>query len=316
MVHPEGGFPYLQGLGRISPGVEADENPARSRGRSLKRIAGPHANSGIVMSLDGTFHNLNDKKENSMNGSPVPPGSPQQPKKGLGPLAWVGIGCGVLLVLGMMVVAAGGWFAKKQIDKVAENPGFAAAELLVRANPDLEVVSTDRSKNTLTVKNKKTGETLTINADDANNGNWTFTNEKGETASFGATEEGVKITNEKGEETTFGATPGGPKNLPSWVPVYPGGTVQGTMDSTTGEGRTLMYTVSTSNSVDEMATFYESKLKEAGMTVEKTNMSTNDQSSTSMLSGKTGDGKREMGVIISNTPDQGTQAVVTVTDKK
>jgi hypothetical protein len=234
-----------------------------------------------------------------MNGSPVPPppGSPAPPKKGLGPLAWVGIGCGVLLVIGMVLVAAGGWFAKKQIDKFADNPGFAAAELAVRANPDLEVVNSDREKNILTVRNTKTGETLTFNGEDLKDGKLT-------------------VTNEKGEVATFGATEGGPKNLPSWVPVYSGGTVQGTMDSTTGEGRTVIFTVATQDSLDTVASFYENKLKEAGFKVDKTTMSSNDQASTTMLSGKSDDGKREMGVMVSNTPDQGTQAVVTVQDKK
>jgi hypothetical protein len=248
-----------------------------------------------------------------MNGSPVPP------KKGLSPLAWVGIGCGVLLLIGVLAMGGmavvGGMFVKKQVEKFEDNPSLAAAELIVRANPDLEVVSTDRAKNTLTIRNQKTGETMTINADDAKDGNWTFTNEKGETASINASEEGLKITNEKGEETTFGATPGGPKNLPSWVPVYPGGTVQGTMDSTTGDGRTVMFTVATPNSMDEMASFYEGKLKDAGLTVEKNTFSA-DQSSTTMLSGKSEDGKREVSVMVTSTPDQGTQAVVTVQDKK
>ncbi|HEX6898233.1 MAG TPA: hypothetical protein VF789_00900 [Thermoanaerobaculia bacterium] len=254
-----------------------------------------------------------------MNGSPVPPppGSPQPPpRKGLGPLAWVGIGCGVLLVIGMVLVAAGGWFAKKQIDKFADNPGFAAAELAVRANPDLEVVNSDREKNTLTVRNKKTGEVLTFNGEDLKDGKLTVTNEKGETVDFSASQEGVKITNEKGEVSTFGATEGGPKNLPSWVPVYPGGTVQGTMDSTTGEGRTVIFTVSSQDAVDTVATFYEGKLKEAGITVEKTTMSSSDQSSTTMLGGKSADGKREASVMVSATPGQPTQAVVTVNDKK
>lgn len=252
-----------------------------------------------------------------MNGSPVPPppGSPQ-PKKGLGPLAWVGIGCGVLLVIGMIVLGAGGYFVKKQVDKIADNPGFAAAELMVRANPDLELVSSDREKNTLTVRNKKTGETLTFNAEDIKEGRMTVTNEKGETVDFSASEEGFQVKNEKGEVTTLGATEGGPKNLPAWVPVYPGGTVQGTFDTTSGEGRTVMFNVSTQDSLDEMATFYEDQLKEQGFTVDKTTMSSNDQSSTTMLSGKTADGKREVGVMVSTTPEQGTQAVVTVQDKK
>ena len=250
-----------------------------------------------------------------MNGSPVPPppGSPAPPKKGLGPLAWVGIiGCGLILVVGLVVVAAGGYFVKK----FADNPGMAAAELAIRANPDLEVVSSDRDKNTITVRNKKTGETLTLNAEDIKDGKVTVTNEKGETVDFSASQEGVKITNEKGEVATFGATEGGPKNLPSWVPVYSGGTVQGTMDTTSGEGRTVIFTVATQDSLDEVAGFYESKLQEAGFKVDKTTMSSNDQSSTTMLSGKSEDGKREMGVMVSHTPDQGTQAVVTVQDKK
>ncbi len=252
-----------------------------------------------------------------MNGSPVPPppGSPP-PKKGLGPLAWVGIGCGVLLVIGMVLVAAGGWFAKKQIDKFADNPGFAAAELIVRANPDLELVSSDREKNTLTVRNKKTGETLTVNAEDIKDGKVTVTNEKGETVDFSASQEGVKITNEKGEVATLGGSAGGPKDLPSWVPVYAGGTVQGTFESTNAEGRTVAFTVSTQDPIDKVVSFYESKLKDEGFTVDKSTMSTNDQTGFSTVSGKSADGKREVGVVVTATPGQGTQAAVTVQDKK
>lgn len=253
-----------------------------------------------------------------MNGTPVPP--PQPPKKGLSPLAWVGIGCGALALIGVLVLGGmavvGGMFVKKQVQKFEDNPTMAAAELMVRANPDLELVSSDSEKNTLTILNKKTGEQLTINAEDAKEGRWSVTNEKGETASLDVSREGLKVTNEKGEVATFGATAGGPKNLPSWVPVYPGGTVRGTFDSTTGEGRTLMFTVSTQDSLDEMATFYEGKLKDAGFTVDKTTMSSNDQASTTMLSGKADDGKREVGVMVTATPEQGTQAVVTVQDRK
>ncbi|HSG41313.1 MAG TPA: hypothetical protein VLE27_16855, partial [Thermoanaerobaculia bacterium] len=211
-----------------------------------------------------------------MNGSPVPP------KKGLSPLAWVGIGCGALLLIGVLVMGGmavvGGMFVKKQVEKFEDNPTMAAAELMVRANPDLELVNSDAEKNTLTIRDKKTGKTMTINAEDAKEGSWTFTDDKGETVSVNASGEGIQINNNKGEQTTFGATPGGPKNLPAWVPVYPGGTVQGTMDSTTAEGRTVIFTVATPNSMDEMASFYEGKLKDAGLTVEK-NTFTADQSS-------------------------------------
>lgn len=249
-----------------------------------------------------------------MNGSPVPPppGSPP-PKKGLGPLAWVAIiGCGLILVVGLVVVAAGGYFVKK----FADNPGFAAAELAIRANPDLEVLSSDRDKNTITVRNKKTGETLTLNAEDIKNGKVTVTNEKGETVDFSASQEGVKITNEKGEVATLGATEGGPKNLPSWVPVYPGGSVTGSLDSTTAEGRSTAFTVSTQDSLNEVLSFYESKLKDQGLTVDKNTMSSNDQPTFSTLTGKSGDGKREISIMLTANAGEATQAVVTVNDKK
>lgn len=246
-----------------------------------------------------------------------PSGVPQ--KKKLSPMAWVGIGCGAIVLIGVLVmgglVAAGGWFVKKQVDKFEDNPTMAAAELIVRANPDLEMVSSDPEKGTMTIKNTQTGETLTVNAEDIQDGKITFTDGKGETVSLDASQEGVTMTNEKGETATFGATAGAPKNLPSWVPTYPGGNVQGSYDATSStEGRSAMFSVTTPDSVDDVMTFYENKLKEAGFTVEKTNVATNDQSSGGIVTGKSADEKDQVTVMVG-TSDQGTSATVTVQDK-
>ena len=138
---------------------------------------------------------------------PPPPGAPTQPpvKKGLGPLGWVLIGCGGIILIGFLVLGALGWFAKKKIDQFAENPTFNAAKLVVQMNPELELVSADEKTGTLTIKNKKTGEVTTLSAEDAKEGRWTFKNDKGETATLGA---------------------GSAQTLPSWLPSYPGGTVR------------------------------------------------------------------------------------------
>src|ERR1700712_1765267 len=97
---------------------------------------------------------------------PPPPGSPQPPKKALSPLAWVGIGCAVLFVIALLALggigAIGSYFIKKQADKFEKNPTMAAAEMVVRLNPDLELVSSDEKTNTLTIKDKKTGEVTTL----------------------------------------------------------------------------------------------------------------------------------------------------------
>ena len=52
------------------------------------------------------------------------------------------------------------------------------------ANPDLEVVSSDDESGTVTIRNKKTGEEITMNAADIKNGRLRFKNEKGEEVTF------------------------------------------------------------------------------------------------------------------------------------
>lgn len=254
-----------------------------------------------------------------MNGTSQVPPAPGAPpaKKGMSPLAWIGIGCVVLLVLCGIAFTIMGYFAKRAVDRFSKNPTMAAAELMVKANPDLELVKADEDHNTLTVKNKKTGETLTINADDAKNGKWEIKTDKG-TATFDTSSgKGLNIqaTDEKGQKstTTFGGA-GAPANLPSWLPVYPGGTVQGTYDTTNAEGRTAAFTVSTKDDSTKVIDYYESQLKGAGLPAEKSTYTTNGTTG-GTVTGKSADGKREASVIVSSS-EGNTQAVITFSEKK
>jgi uncharacterized protein YneF (UPF0154 family) len=253
-----------------------------------------------------------------MNGTSQVPPAPGVPpaKKGMSPLAWVGVGCIVLLVLAGIAVGVMGWFAKRAVDKFAENPTMNAAELMVRMNPDLELVSSDKKTNTITVKDKKTGEVTTISAEDAKNGKFTIKSDKG-TATFDASSGNglsVQSTDEKGQVSTFNAGAGTPQNLPSWLPTYPGGTVQGTLDTTNAEGRSATFTVNTKDDSTKVLDYYESQLKAAGLKVEKTTTTSNGQTGGS-VSGKSDDGKREASVLVSSTTE-GTQAFVSFTEKK
>jgi hypothetical protein len=247
----------------------------------------------------------------------MPPAVP--PKTGMSPLAWIGIGCVVLLILVGIAFGIMGWFAKRAIDKFAKNPGMAAAELVVKANPDLELVNADEKTNTLTVKDKKTGEVTTFSADDIKNGSgpkFTVKTDKG-TATFDASDGkgmSVKATDEKGQVTTFNAGTNTPQNLPSWVPTYPGGTVQGTSDINNDEGRTAAFTVATKDSTDKMLEFYETQLKSAGLKTEKSTFTSAGQNG-GTVTGKSDDGKRVANVIVSSSTD-GTQAVVSFNEKK
>jgi hypothetical protein len=241
--------------------------------------------------------------------------SPQPPKKGMGPLGWIAIGCGVILVIGAMVLAVGGYFAKKKFDQFSKNPAKTTAEMIVRANPDLELVSEDEKAGTITVRDKKKNETATLNFDDIKNGKFKVTTDKGTTTFDGSTAgaDGVKITDEKGQTATIGG--GSPKDLPSWLPIYPGATAQGSMASTTNEGRSGGFSVSTKDSIEQVASYYESRLKDAGLTVDKNMLSSNDKTSGGTISGNSADKKRTAAVILS-VADTGTQAVITYEEKK
>jgi hypothetical protein len=253
----------------------------------------------------------------------APPQAPPPAKKGMSPLAWVAIGCGAIAILGVLVVGglvmAGGMFAKKQLDKFEKNPAMAAAELMVRANPDFELVESDQEAGTLTVRNKKTGEVMTINAEDAKEGKWSVTTKEGTSSvDFSGGEEGgsINVTNEKGETATFSAGGGAPTDLPSWVPAYPGGTSQGMFQTNTDQERGASFTVQTSDATDKVLEFYESKLEAAGLTVQKSSFETNGQVAGGTVTGTSGDEKRTVNVIVSTQEGQGTQAVVSYSEKQ
>ncbi|MES1241065.1 MAG: hypothetical protein ABUT39_05545 [Acidobacteriota bacterium] len=255
--------------------------------------------------------------------TPNPPPPPPSPaptgpaSNKMSPLAKVAIGCGIFAVICALVVGAAvsfgvHWFKKK----VGDNPTLAVAEAIVRANPELEVVESDPKAGTLTIKNTKTGEVVTMNAKDVEDGKITFTTKEG-TTTFDGSKSGeggeIKVTNEKGEQATFTAGQGAPQNLPSWIPTYSGGEVQGVMDASTAEGRSATFTVSTTDSIDEVANFYESQLKSSGFKVEKGSYEAGGQKTVTLTA--TGDDKRSANVMVS-TGDGKTQAVVNFNEKK
>jgi hypothetical protein len=233
-------------------------------------------------------------------------------------MAKVAIGCGIVAVICALVVGAAvsfgvHWFKKK----VGDNPTLAVAEAVVRANPELEVVDSDSKEGTLTIKNTKTGEVVTMNAKDIEDGKLTVTTKEG-TTTFDGSQSGeggeMKVTNEKGEQVTFSAGQGAPKDLPSWVPTYSGGDVQGAYDATTTEGRSAMFTVTTGDSIDQVAESYESQLKGGGLTVQKNTTEANGQK-TVILVGTSSDDKRTATVTVS-TSEGKTQALVNFNEKK
>ncbi len=125
-----------------------------------------------------------------MDQSQAPPPSPASPvqepkKKGLPPLAGAGIGCGTLLVIAVVLVSLMVRTCVNKVNEFKRNPEKAAAEMVVKFNPDLDLVSQDDDAGTMTVRDKNTGETITVSYKDISEGRLTVTGEDGATTSLG-----------------------------------------------------------------------------------------------------------------------------------
>jgi hypothetical protein len=248
----------------------------------------------------------------------VPMQAPPQKKKGLPVLAWVAIGCGAILVLcGVAVVGTGWWAAHKLknfAEKAKDNPNYiaqTAAEWAVKANPDLELVSSDDQAGTMTVKNKKTGETVTLSFDDIAKGKLSVES-GGQKAdiSFEGGEQGgaMKVQTSQGT-ATFGA--GGATQVPAWFPVYPGAASEGVGSVDMNGEHSGGFTLKTADPVDQVAAFYQEKLKGLGLSVSTVSMDIGGTPTTT-ISGQSE--KRNVNVTVSRA-DNATSALVTYSDK-
>ncbi|NJL30000.1 MAG: hypothetical protein HC897_19960 [Thermoanaerobaculia bacterium] len=244
------------------------------------------------------------------NGYAQPPAAP---KKGLHPLAWVAIGCGGLAVLAAIVLFVGGWFATQKLKQVAsdfeDNPTKAAAEMFVRINPEIEMVSSDDAAGTMTVRNTKTGEVATFKYDELEQGKLSWKTSEGEASvSFdtqGGQGGGVTVKTDKGE-TTLGATN---LDLPEWVPIYPGANVgQGMFSARSAEGTMASFPITTSDASKDVMGYYEKVLKENGFEVQ-TQSYTSGEDTLGMVIGENKSNNRTVNVVITRQNNETNAAI-------
>jgi hypothetical protein len=244
---------------------------------------------------------------------PYQPGAQPAPKKGMGPLAWIGIGCGVIVIIAFIVMGAGAYlFKTKVVDPFQKNPGLAAAKLVIQANPDLDLVSEDDTAQTLTIHNKKTNETVTVSMADAKNGKFGFSTDGKGAASIDFSKQGVTIKSqdEKGKESTFVAGAGAPRDLPAWVPAYPGATVEGGFSAKTAEANAQTFSLTTTDPVDRVLAFYQDQLKNNGLTLQTpTTVAVGGQTTTGTLIADSADKKRHVQVFVQASAGKTTASI-------
>lgn len=242
----------------------------------------------------------------------APPPAPPTKKGGLSTLAWIAIGCVGLIVVCLVILLAGlGFLAKKGSEMLGEfqdNPA-KIAEMVVRVNPELEVVETDDEAGTITVRNKRTDEVLTVDLDELKEGRLSFLTEEGEVSMEIAGEgEGGSLRVSKGGEETLTYGGGAAAEMPSWVPVYSDLEPEGIF-SMREEGRVSgAFSLTTSDAVAEVMSFYEGRMADLGFTVERSDFS-GPSGQQGQLRGTTDSGERGLTVTISSQEDA-TQIVV------
>ena len=235
-------------------------------------------------------------------------------KKGLSPWAWVAIGCGgLILVFAIMVSLSGVFLAKKAADfveDVQENPE-AAAEMLIKMNPNLELVESDREAGTITIREKDSGEVITVDYDDIEKGKLSFETDEGEMTIgvSGDPEEGIFTVTQEGEEKMRIGT-SDMDDLPAWVPVYPGAEATGAYAASTPVGVGGSFQLATPDAVEDVMAFYVEKLEGDGWGVQKTEFSGPDGKGGQLMGSHEG---RTVMVILTSGED-GTEAIVNYTD--
>jgi hypothetical protein len=208
-------------------------------------------------------------------------------------------GCGTVLLIGVVAAAVIGYLAARKVQQVANNPAMATAKMMVAMNPDLETVSTDEAKGTITIKDRTTGKIVTVNFDAVKDGKIVFKGEGDENVTIeakgGEGSGSLEVKTDKGS-MKFGAGSGADK-LPDWLPSYPGAKAEGVFSMRGDDGSTGSFSFTTTDSVDQVMSYYETELKGEDLRVSVTTTKTN---------GITG------GVVTGEDKGKGRTAVVTV----
>lgn len=177
---------------------------------------------------------------------PPPPVTPAEPtqKKGLHPMAWVGIGCGGLLVVAVIAVSFLVGMCKRKVDefqtKMTADPEKTAAEMIVKINPDLEMVADDEAAGEMTVRVKSSGDEITVSYSDLAKGRFTIKDGKGTVTSVGTADE---------------------SQIPAWVPRYPNIAGQAGVYHQDGpDGVQGVWVFSTNDTPEQVGTFFDTEI--------------------------------------------------------
>jgi hypothetical protein len=260
----------------------------------------------------------------------VPAAAPKSNKTLIIVLCIVGA---IILIIGGCVTTCAFVVRKKAMEysrEAQKNPTYAALSLAASMSPNVQVVSKDPNTGKMTLRNKKTGEVVTINTNDFTPENIgkaleqvskgmkpvVEANESKEVsaeppvaptikpAMTAAAKPAVPVEEAEPEQAAAPKISAGKaaamvattKRFPAYVSTYPGGqTTDATMQNF-GPATIGSYEFWTSDAPDAVASYYEKKLTAAGLTIGANNTGSNDNGATANLIAMAADNKGTVSV--------------------
>jgi len=247
---------------------------------------------------------------------------PPPPQKGSGVWKWVLIGCGSFIVIGTVIFVLGSWFvwnkakqAGLDADLLEKKPGLAIAKMAAALDKDVEVVSTDDDKGEITVRNKKTGETMTLTFDEVEKGKIKFKQgDKEMTMEAKPDESGGGSLEVKTPEGSATLGSGSAASIPGWLPSYPGSPAVGTYSAHSAEGVAGGFTFVTTDSIEKVSKFYEDNLKSGGLSVKTNSVQSNGVATLGTVTGED-EGKKRTAQVTAFSAEGKTQVTVAYVSK-
>ncbi|HSB12535.1 MAG TPA: hypothetical protein VLM38_23805 [Blastocatellia bacterium] len=242
---------------------------------------------------------------------------PPPPQKKSNVLMWLVVGCGTFVIIGIIAVFLGGYFVWNKAKQAGldpelmqKQPALAVAKLAAALDKDIEVVTVDEDKGLITFKKKSTGETITVNVDQAQNGKIVFKQEGKGDVTVEAKGEGEKGSLEvKTSEgtATFGSL--SVDKLPDWLPAYPGVQLEGTYSAHGKDGESGGFSFVTQDAPNKVIDFYDEGLKRAGLTVSTNILQQNGKVTGGMATAESSN-KKHTAMVTTTADAQGTRVSV------
>jgi hypothetical protein len=172
------------------------------------------------------------------------------------------VGLAVLVALVVIAVAVWGYRGRTSSDEDRENPAMAAAEMLVWLDPDQEMLAKDPVAETLTVRDKNTGQVATIDVNQIRDGKISL--------DYGGDDDSTPDDDIAGNQEASPSPDAAVEDaLLHWVPRFPGAQFQQEQQSNIPQGLITIFSVRSNAAAEEVLAFYSRHFEDQGFEVSR-----------------------------------------------